>query len=44
MKSKKNYELFEFEYAVSIYGVEITLKTLKLPVLTFILAKIGTSF
>jgi hypothetical protein len=42
--SNRNYEIFEFEYAVSIHCVQINLKTLKHPVLTFVLAKIGTSF
>jgi hypothetical protein len=42
--SNRNYEFFEFEYTVSFCGVQINLKTPKHPGLTFILAKIGTSF
>jgi hypothetical protein len=38
--SNRNYEFFGFEYATSFYDIQVNKP--KHPVLTFILAKIGT--
>jgi hypothetical protein len=40
--SSENHEFFDFEYATSFYDIQVNFKTPKHPILTFILAKIGT--
>jgi hypothetical protein len=42
--SNRNYEFFEFECAASFYNILVNPKIRKHSVLTFILAKIETTF